>query len=109
MEEDSHPPAHIQEAASLATRLYQQTEEALAAENQVRDAALSSPLDQEIQASLTTASATTQMLAQQAMDAQQDYFEQLQNWKRSEQELLETSTTSPSTKHTVLITATGSL
>ena len=89
LEEDSHPPAHIQEPLLLPHVYTSKQKKPSPQKDQVRDAALSSPLDQEIQASLTTASATTQMLAQQAMDAQQDYFEQLQNWKRSEQELLE--------------------
>ena len=79
-------PHHIEAIGNEANKLYQDTEESLNTEQKLRQQ--QSPLDEDLQQRLETQATETQILAAEALNAQQRYFKALQEWKRRETALL---------------------
>ena len=83
------PPAEIQQARAQATVLYQETESALTKEKELRDQLSKTPLDTNLQIHLQQQINITQDLAEKALDAQELYYNQYQNWQKQQERLIQ--------------------
>ena len=88
LEQRDTEPVHIESIGNQANTLYQDTEASLKIEQQLRLQLQQSPLDNTLQEKLNQQTNETQRLAAEALNAQQRYFQSVQEWKRKENALL---------------------